>query len=55
MATEEPKIEEIKLEEGVIDLSGNGFVTKKILQEGIGEETPQGIDRSCHKLHQLHV
>lgn len=31
-----------KLPEGVIDLSGNGLVTKKILQEGVGTATPFG-------------
>lgn len=31
------------LPEGVIDLSGNGCVTKKILKEGVGTETPQGL------------
>lgn len=28
---------------GEIDLSGDGKVTKKIIQEGVGDETPQGL------------
>lgn len=33
----------------IIDLSGDGKVTKEILKEGIGEETPgKGETVSCH-------
>lgn len=43
------------MEEGVIDLSGNGCVTKKILKEGVGTETPQGIDLIVLILLCLHL
>lgn len=43
--SEEKSIEEvanIELKEGEIDLSGNGRVSKVVLKEGDGDETPQG-------------
>lgn len=44
--SEEKSIEEVvktELKEGEIDLSGNGRVSKVILKEGEGDETPQGM------------
>lgn len=40
---ENVETESTALPEGVIDLSGNGYVTKKILKEGEGTEQPQGV------------
>lgn len=36
-------VEKIELKEGEIDLSGDGRVSKLILKEGEGDETPQGL------------